>query len=627
MRHITKAIFTLCLLFAGIASALALDDVTINPTFEANYRPNGGDKTNWSKGPLLPDGNTSFELRWNTNFFAIMEFEIPNFKQAKSLNLRLVRDAGVSNNPAVGIWFYPYTDALPTTSGTSNQANNFKNNVLATVGVSDFGSTAGTPIDPLFSSTISKEGTTFTFDEAKIAAISSSVTYKADGTTAIVKFLLSTIISASQNTRYYSSNEANGANRPSLTVTYDATVDPVTNITTGQGYADLPAAITAATSGDVLELNADQTIGSRIGFGSKSLTIQAAKDKTVVIKKNNGNNITFLTDAANVIIKSGEGKIILDGNNYSTAKNFWEVGGGNLTLDGVTMRNCKSTGAGIIAVKSNRRLYLNNVTFENNTIADGSGVIYMLNESASKGAHMTMSGNNTSDVTMIALQAALLAAPIDASDLTNTTPIAVSFITAPTEDYKMVAGCADASKFTIVNAGYDVVENESNLWVTPKSFDLNVASFGWASMYLDYPVAVPEGVTAYYASSAFSSSIALTAIEAGQVIPANTGVIVKAAEGVTTFAYSGETAAEVSGNLFAGVTESTSVEANTVYVLSGESTTAKPIFGLYTGTTLGANKAYLAADKVPASAKDMVEFTFDNEPTGIETIDNTQLTI
>lgn len=181
----------------------------------------------------------------------------------------------------------------------------------------------------------------------------------------------------------------------------------------------------------------------------------------------------------------------------------------------------------------------------------------------------------------------------------------------------IVKNCSDASKFVLANAGYKLEANGTNLVIAENPFNLNVTNLGWASMYLDFAATVPTGATAYYASSATASSIALTAIEAGSVIPANTGVIVKAATGEYNFAISAETPVDVTGNLFEGVTVDTSCKAKSVYVLSGESTQAKPIFGLYTGTTLGAYKAYLPSDKVPESAKGTVEFTFEGTPTGI----------
>ncbi|MDO5447915.1 MAG: hypothetical protein Q4F34_09075 [Prevotellaceae bacterium] len=471
MRIITKSVFSLCLLFAGIASAFALDDVTINPTFDCNYRPTS-DATGWASGtPKMStlDGNTGPELRWSSNLFSVFEFEVPNFDQAKTLSLKLTR-AG-SKNSTLGVWYYEYMDELPTDNTVTPADNSFADNVTSAVGTA-FGSKEGGNA-PLAQASVSDGVYVLAIHEEGVDAIKTSgVTYKADKTTAIIRLVVSTIITQSANTNYVNSNTANdAASRPAMTVSYSATVYPVNNITTGQGYDDLLSAISAADDAEVIEVSTDQNIGSRVNFDNingKSLTIQAAKDKTVVFKKQNGDNITFLT-RGNITVKSGEGKIILDGNNVSTAKNYWEVGNGNLTLDGVTMRNCKNTGtSGIIAVKSNRRLYLNNVTFENNTIADGSCVIYMLNEGASKGAHMTMSGNNTSDVTMIALQAAIMSSPIDVdtTGITNTAPITVNFVSAPTADFILASGCNDATKFAVLNAGLYVKTDGENVVVT-----------------------------------------------------------------------------------------------------------------------------------------------------------------
>ena len=152
------------------------------------------------------------------------------------------------------------------------------------------------------------------------------------------------------------------------------------------------------------------------------------------------------------------------------------------------------------------------------------------------------------------------------------------------------------------------------------SFDLAVSSAGWASMYIDYPVLVPEGATAYYASSISSSSIHLTPIEAGSVIPVKTGVIVSASEGTHKFVASAETPVEVTGNLFKGVLGEGDVSKVVIYVLSPASTPLKPVFSKYTSETLAPNKVYLFESQIPSSGK--FEFVFD-EPTGIETVNNT----
>lgn len=473
MRNFTRSILTLCLLFAGIVSAFALDDVTLNPTFDCNYRPKA-DATGWdSSTPKMAnvEGNTNLELRWSSRLFSIFEFEVPNFDQAGTLSLKLTRSAS-QNNTTLAVWYYEYTDALPTDATVTPADNSFAENVIGVVGTA-LGSTEGGNT-PLATATVSDGAYVLAIHEEGIAAMKTAgVTYKDDKTTAVIRLLVSTTVSNGTNTKYVTSNAANAeASRPVMTVSYSATVYPVTNITTGQGYDDLISAISAADDAHVLEVATDQNIGSRVGFDNikgKSLTIQAAAGKTVVIKKDNGNSITFLAKG-NITVKSGEGKIILDGAKYATGNPFWEIGDGNITLDGVTVRNCNSTnpGNGILKVKSNRRLFLNNVTFETNTIADGGGVIYMFNEGETKGAHMTMSGNNTSDVTMIALQAAVMASPIDvdSTGITNTAPITVNFNAVPTADFILASGCKDATKFAVVNTGLYVKTDGENVVVT-----------------------------------------------------------------------------------------------------------------------------------------------------------------
>lgn len=153
-------------------------------------------------------------------------------------------------------------------------------------------------------------------------------------------------------------------------------------------------------------------------------------------------------------------------------------------------------------------------------------------------------------------------------------------------------------------------------------YHLTVGSQGWASMYLDFPAKVPANATAYYASAVTNTSVTLSAIEAGSVIPANTAVVVKAAEGTYDFYYDSGEAVSVGTNKFAGKITPTAVVASTVYVLSPASTTSSCVFGLYTGTTLGANKAYMLATDRPtlAPAVDRIEFIIENA-TNINAID------
>ena len=127
------------------------------------------------------------------------------------------------------------------------------------------------------------------------------------------------------------------------------------------------------------------------------------------------------------------------------------------------------------------------------------------------------------------------------------------------------------------------------------SFNLTVPSQGWASMFLDFNAAVPAGVKVYYAKELVAGYAKLQEIPAGSVIPKNTGVIVKAAPGTVTFKSSSSTPATVTGNILSGSTSATSKASGTkYYVLSPASTSERAVFGLYQGSTLAANKAYIA---------------------------------
>ena len=125
-------------------------------------------------------------------------------------------------------------------------------------------------------------------------------------------------------------------------------------------------------------------------------------------------------------------------------------------------------------------------------------------------------------------------------------------------------------------------------------FDLTVPSQGWASLYLDFNAVVPSGATAYYATELVAGYAKLVEIPAGKVIPAHTAVIVKARPGTVTFQHTSATPVTVRGNILAGSTNATTASSGTkYYVLSPASTTDRAVFGLYKGSTLAANKAYI----------------------------------
>ena len=157
---------------------------------------------------------------------------------------------------------------------------------------------------------------------------------------------------------------------------------------------------------------------------------------------------------------------------------------------------------------------------------------------------------------------------------------------------------------------------------TVNGYDLTVSSVGWASMYLPITVTIPEGIEVYYASAASENTITLTKIE--DKIPANTGVIVKASEGKVTFTYDNSNPTLSGTNLFEGTSGNKAFNAEkdgAVYVLSGvNEDNGNPQFQNYTGTTLGAHKIWLPASAVGGSNAKELRFVFENEETGIHSI-------
>ena len=131
------------------------------------------------------------------------------------------------------------------------------------------------------------------------------------------------------------------------------------------------------------------------------------------------------------------------------------------------------------------------------------------------------------------------------------------------------------------------------------SFDLVVSSAGYATLYLNYDTAIPEGVEVYTATEIDGGALKMELVK--DVLPANTGVVVKAPAGTYTFTYTATDVPAIPNNLFKGsvVNEYINVPSNsTAFVLSkvnGE-------VGMYPakltdGSFLNnANKAYLLLD-------------------------------
>ena len=145
-----------------------------------------------------------------------------------------------------------------------------------------------------------------------------------------------------------------------------------------------------------------------------------------------------------------------------------------------------------------------------------------------------------------------------------------------------------------------------------------------ATFSAPFATVIPEGVTAYYVSTADNSTATMKAIT-GKAIPAKTGVILTSQSGdaVTMVPATDETLATIENNKLgnsAGA-EKTIAEGDKAYILAGGANGTAFYKGIV-GTTLKANKAYLTLDV--AGGEQAISMNFGGNVTGINQIVNAE---
>ena len=129
--------------------------------------------------------------------------------------------------------------------------------------------------------------------------------------------------------------------------------------------------------------------------------------------------------------------------------------------------------------------------------------------------------------------------------------------------------------------------------VYKQTYQLSIPSQGWATLCLDFNAKAPAGAKVYTVTELVAGYAKLQEIPAGSIIPANTGLLVRSEASSVTFESSIMDPMSVSGNILQGRTTAGSCQAGQYYVLSPASTKDRAVFGLYQGTSLAANKAYI----------------------------------
>lgn len=223
-----------------------------------------------------------------------------------------------------------------------------------------------------------------------------------------------------------------------------AGVDPVTNETTGTGYNNFIDAFNAASDGEVLVVNADQTIGTRLAI-SKNITVKGGKEDVKIIR--GANSIIFMPNTGAAVLTLEN--IIFDGNNVNGTVSIEASKGANVYLNNVKFINTVSNNnQGIVCAKGDGHVHLNGVTFENCTVPEGRGIVFV----GSKGS--SISGDNSCS---IYIQSAL---SITATDLTNETPVELYF--DDTRANGQVAVVGGAGKFVAAQSFAEIVDDGEN---------------------------------------------------------------------------------------------------------------------------------------------------------------------
>ncbi len=163
----------------------------------------------------------------------------------------------------------------------------------------------------------------------------------------------------------------------------------------------------------------------------------------------------------------------------------------------------------------------------------------------------------------------------------------------------------DNNKFTAANN-----ENEGKVYLykkveveapSAKTFDLTIGDAGWATLYLDFAVDIPDGLTEVFYISSIEDGVAKGKTVA-DAIPAETGVLIKGGKGTYHLTESSSAAAKPTDNLLTGTLEgiadaSTDAMTSSAYGMSlytlGRTNSGKVQLALFTGKKIEKNKAFM----------------------------------
>ena len=193
----------------------------------------------------------------------------------------------------------------------------------------------------------------------------------------------------------------------------------------------------------------------------------------------------------------------------------------------------------------------------------------------------------------------------------------------------------NTSNYLNLQSGYvkqwTSADRGSTILLTQRDFDVTISDLGYATLFLDRKVYIPEGVEAYIVKSDGLNDDYITLTQVTGILPKNTGVILKNTDEYEFITAVENATADVAGNLLTGSAEDVYVEG-AAYVLSAPG--GAESVGLYpaklnknatggegeTHFLNNANKAYLPAVAGAANVASY-SFRFGEGTTGVEKVE------
>ncbi len=172
-------------------------------------------------------------------------------------------------------------------------------------------------------------------------------------------------------------------------------------------------------------------------------------------------------------------------------------------------------------------------------------------------------------------------------------------------------------------------EGTASAWllteVAPENinYSLKIGSVGWSTLYLNYPVKVPDGVTAFAATKQDGRTITLESV--GNVIPKGTAVILKGAAGSYNFVYTTDNSEFTGENKLKGTFYDSYITAEDGYIYFILAAPSSKV-GLYEiekedgRFKNNANKVYLPIPESNAIGVNSFSLRISDGATGVEEV-------